>query len=139
MVLTDPTGLVIDTQGDDRVIDAGRTVHLEHGGRWSEADIGTNAIGAAIAESKPVQIRGTEPRLSNLTIDGVTVPSPESGVRQIKLDTLASDLVESIERDLVRRNGCFTHTWKKGCSPDQGFAHLNAHAAVVSYKQRKDL
>src|SRR5438067_1023937 len=60
MVLTDPAGLVIDTQGDDRVIDAGRTVHLEHGGRWSEADIGTNAIGAAIAESKPVQIHGTE-------------------------------------------------------------------------------
>jgi sigma-54 dependent transcriptional regulator, acetoin dehydrogenase operon transcriptional activator AcoR len=60
MILTDPTGLIIDTQGDDRVIDAGRTVHLEHGGRWSEADIGTNAIGAAIAESKPVQIRGAE-------------------------------------------------------------------------------
>lgn len=49
MILTDPTGLIIDTQGDDRVIDAGRTVHLEHGGRWSEAEIGTNAIGAAIA------------------------------------------------------------------------------------------
>ena len=32
-----------------------------------------------------------------MTIDGVNVPSPESGVRQIKLDTLASDLVESIE------------------------------------------
>jgi len=48
-------------------------------------------------EGKYVQIRGTEPRLSNLTIDGVSVPSPESGVRQIKLDTLASDLVESIE------------------------------------------
>src|SRR5215510_9583431 len=48
-------------------------------------------------EGKYVQIRGTEPRLSNLTIDGVNVPSPETGVRQIKLDTLASDLVESIE------------------------------------------
>src|SRR5207302_8248129 len=48
-------------------------------------------------EGKYVQIRGTEPRLSNVTIDGVNVPSPESGVRQIKLDTLASDLVESIE------------------------------------------
>jgi transcriptional regulator of acetoin/glycerol metabolism len=60
MILTDPTGLIIDTQGDDRVIDAGRTVHLEHGGRWSEADIGTNAIGTAIAESRPVQIHGAE-------------------------------------------------------------------------------
>jgi outer membrane receptor protein involved in Fe transport len=48
-------------------------------------------------EGKYVQIRGTEPRLSNLTVDGVNVPSPENGVRQIKLDTLASDLVESIE------------------------------------------
>src|SRR3984885_14983620 len=60
MILTDPSGLIIDTQGDARVIVAGRAVHLEHGGRWSKADIGTNAIGAAMAESKPVQIRGTE-------------------------------------------------------------------------------
>src|SRR5262245_18377576 len=48
-------------------------------------------------EGRYVQIRGTEPRLSNLTNDGDNVPSPETGVRQIKLDTLASDLVESIE------------------------------------------
>jgi len=48
-------------------------------------------------EGKYVQIRGTEPRLSNLTIDGVNLPSPESGVRQIKLDTVASDLVDSVE------------------------------------------
>ena len=48
-------------------------------------------------EGKYVQIRGTEPRLSNTTIDGISVPSPESGVRQIKLDTLPSDLVESVE------------------------------------------
>ena len=48
-------------------------------------------------EGKYVQIRGTEPRLSNMTIDGVNIPSPESGVRQIKMDTLASDLVESVE------------------------------------------
>jgi TonB-dependent receptor len=48
-------------------------------------------------EGKYVQIRGTEPRLSNTMIDGVTIPSPESGVRQIKLDTIASDLVDSVE------------------------------------------
>ncbi len=44
-----------------------------------------------------MQIRGTEPRLSNTTIDGVNVPSPESGVRQVKLDTIPADLVESVE------------------------------------------
>jgi len=48
-------------------------------------------------EGKYVQIRGTEPRLSNTMIDGVSVPSPETGVRQIKLDTIASDLVDSVE------------------------------------------
>jgi len=48
-------------------------------------------------EGKYVQIRGTEPRFSNVTIDGVNVPAPESGVRQIKLDVIPSDLVESVE------------------------------------------
>lgn len=48
-------------------------------------------------EGKYVQIRGTEPRYSNVTIDGVNVPSPESGPRQIKLDVIPSDLVESVE------------------------------------------
>lgn len=48
-------------------------------------------------EGKYIQIRGTEPRLTNVTIDGINVPSPESGVRQIKLDSMGSDLVESVE------------------------------------------
>ncbi len=48
-------------------------------------------------EGKYVQIRGTEPRYSNVTIDGVNVPSPQSDVRQIKLDVIGSDLVESVE------------------------------------------
>ncbi len=48
-------------------------------------------------EGKYVQIRGTQPYYNNVTIDGVNVPAPESGVRQIKLDTIGSDLVESVE------------------------------------------
>ncbi|HXO38721.1 MAG TPA: carboxypeptidase regulatory-like domain-containing protein [Candidatus Acidoferrum sp.] len=47
-------------------------------------------------EGKYVQIRGTEPRLSNVTVDGVHLPSPES-VRNVKLDAIPSDLVESVE------------------------------------------
>jgi TonB-dependent receptor len=48
-------------------------------------------------EGKYVQIRGTEPRLTNTTIDGMNVPSPESGVRQIKFDSIPGDIVESVE------------------------------------------
>ncbi|PYU14799.1 MAG: hypothetical protein DMG37_06500, partial [Acidobacteria bacterium] len=48
-------------------------------------------------EGKYVQVRGTEPRLTNTTIDGINVPSPESGVRQIKFDAIPADIVESVE------------------------------------------
>ncbi len=48
-------------------------------------------------EGKYVQIRGTAPRLSNVTVNGVNVPSPENGVRNVKLDVIPSDLVESVE------------------------------------------
>jgi len=48
-------------------------------------------------EGKYVQIRGTAPNLSNLTIDNIVVPSPEGGVRQVKLDTIPADLVESVQ------------------------------------------
>src|SRR6202163_4805340 len=48
-------------------------------------------------EGKYVQIRGTEPRLSNTTIDGVNVPSPEGHVRNVKLDVIPAALVDRIE------------------------------------------
>jgi TonB-dependent receptor len=48
-------------------------------------------------EGKYVQIRGTEPRLSNVTINGVNVPSPEGNVRNIKLDIIPSSVVDRIE------------------------------------------
>jgi len=50
-------------------------------------------------EGKYVQIRGTEPRLSNLTIDGVEVPSPEGGIRQVKLDVVPTEMIEMVQID----------------------------------------
>jgi len=47
-------------------------------------------------EGKYVQIRGAEPRYNNVTIDGMEVASPES-VRQIKLDIVPANLVDSVE------------------------------------------
>lgn len=48
-------------------------------------------------EGKYVQVRGLEPRLTNAMIDGVNVPSPESGVRQVKFDAIPADMVESVQ------------------------------------------
>jgi TonB-dependent receptor len=48
-------------------------------------------------EGEYIQVRGLDPRFTNLTIDGVTVPSPESAIRQVNLTTIPSDMVQSIE------------------------------------------
>jgi TonB-dependent receptor len=48
-------------------------------------------------EGKYIQIRGAEPKYNNVTIDGVEVAAPEAGVRQIKLDTMPANLIDSVE------------------------------------------
>lgn len=60
VMLTDPSGLIIEASGDPRTLEFGRDIHLEQGGQWAEADIGTNAIGTAIAAGEPVQIHAWE-------------------------------------------------------------------------------
>ncbi|QNI36712.1 TonB-dependent receptor [Edaphobacter albus] len=47
-------------------------------------------------EGKYVQVRGTEPRLTNTMVDGVNIASAET-VRQVKLDIIPADLVESVQ------------------------------------------
>jgi TonB-dependent receptor len=48
-------------------------------------------------EAQYVQIRGTEPRLSNTTVDGVLVPGPDPQVRQVDLWVIPGDLVGAID------------------------------------------
>ena len=61
-------------------------------------------------EGKYVQIRGTDPRLSNLTINGVHVPSPESGraQRQARHHSLGHGRLDRGEQDAIRQPGCAT-------------------------------
>lgn len=44
-----------------------------------------------------IQVRGLDPRLTNVTIDGVTIPSPEAAIRQVNLATIPADMVQSLE------------------------------------------
>lgn len=48
-------------------------------------------------EGKYVQIRGTEPDYTNLTINGVNVPSVEVTVRNVKMDSIPANGIERIE------------------------------------------
>ncbi len=48
-------------------------------------------------EGAYVLVRGTEPRLTNTTINGITIASPEANARQVRLDSIPAGLVESVE------------------------------------------
>jgi TonB-dependent receptor len=48
-------------------------------------------------EGRYVLVRGTEARLNSTMVNGERIPSPESGGRDIALDTIPADLLESIE------------------------------------------
>jgi len=43
-----------------------------------------------------VQVRGLDPRLTNVTVDGVTLPAPEVVVEQVDLTTIPDNMVQSI-------------------------------------------
>lgn len=60
LLLCSPEGIVLDAVGDHGVLARGRENHLDLGGEWSEAAIGTNAIGTAIHMGRSVQVNGHE-------------------------------------------------------------------------------
>lgn len=60
VVLSDETGFLLDVIGDSDVVSLTRQVEMYPGGNWSEASKGTNAIGTAIFERKPVQVFASE-------------------------------------------------------------------------------
>lgn len=60
VVLTDETGFLLDVLGDEDIVRRSEAVQLCPGGDWSEKAKGTNAIGTAIYERKPIQILASE-------------------------------------------------------------------------------
>src|SRR2546430_8724770 len=62
-----------------------------------QAEDGIRDLTVTGVQTCALPICGTEPRLTNTTIDGINVPSPEGGVRQIKFDAIPADIVESVE------------------------------------------
>ncbi|MBI2254035.1 MAG: sigma-54-dependent Fis family transcriptional regulator [Proteobacteria bacterium] len=60
VILTDATGLVLDTVGDVDFADRAARVALRPGVPWTEAATGTNAIGAALIEKRPIKVHGIQ-------------------------------------------------------------------------------
>jgi PAS domain S-box-containing protein len=60
VILTDENGYLLEVVGDPRIVSRTKDVSLCPGVRWDEASKGTNAIGTALVERRPVQIFGWE-------------------------------------------------------------------------------
>jgi sigma-54 dependent transcriptional regulator, acetoin dehydrogenase operon transcriptional activator AcoR len=60
VILTDSTGMVLDTVGSAGFADCASRVALRPGVIWSETVTGTNAIGTALIERRPIDVRGAE-------------------------------------------------------------------------------
>ncbi|MCE1241394.1 MAG: sigma-54-dependent Fis family transcriptional regulator [Azonexaceae bacterium] len=60
VVMSDANGLLLETVGDPDFVDRADRVALAAGASWDETLRGTNAIGTALSEEKPVAIFGGE-------------------------------------------------------------------------------
>ena len=60
MILTDPSGVILKTEGDPATLEAATDVRLVNGANWDELACGTNAIGTALSLKEPVQVHATE-------------------------------------------------------------------------------
>ncbi|SFW64025.1 GAF domain-containing protein [Amycolatopsis australiensis] len=82
MIVTDADGLILWREGETGQLLRGDRVGLTEGTRWSEAAIGTNAMGTALATGEPVQIYSAEHlvrRYHTWTCAAAPVRDPETG------------------------------------------------------------
>jgi sigma-54 dependent transcriptional regulator, acetoin dehydrogenase operon transcriptional activator AcoR len=59
-LLVDPDGYVLSLSGNERTLTNAKKINFVEGVRWTETEVGTNAIGTALQTKEPVIIHGPE-------------------------------------------------------------------------------
>jgi transcriptional regulator of acetoin/glycerol metabolism len=59
-LIIDPEGYVLSVAGNQRILHDARKINFMEGARWTEKEVGTNAIGTALEIEEAVMINGTE-------------------------------------------------------------------------------
>ncbi len=80
-------------------------------------------------EGRFVSVRGLDPVLNATSFNGVRLPAPESDTRQVALDVISSDIIESIEV-------------KKSLTPDMDADTIGASVEIrttSAFDRKKDL
>jgi transcriptional regulator of acetoin/glycerol metabolism len=118
VILTAPTGLILDAIGNAGFLDKAARVALRPGVSWNEEHTGTNAIGTALHERRPVEVRGAEHyfgahRMLSCSaspifdgrgrIMGVLDLSGEARVHHVHALGMVRFAVDQIERRLLER------------------------------------
>src|SRR6266849_4229576 len=60
MILADPTGTILEAEGDPATLDSAWSIRLVTGANWNERACGTNAIGTALSVGNSVQVHAAE-------------------------------------------------------------------------------
>ncbi|MDF9761535.1 transcriptional regulator of acetoin/glycerol metabolism [Peribacillus simplex] len=59
-LLVDPDGYVLSLSGNEKILNEAGKINFVEGVRWTEGEVGTNAIGTALKTGEAVMIQGTE-------------------------------------------------------------------------------
>jgi signal transduction histidine kinase len=82
MILTDPTGVILQSEGDPATLESALDIRLTPGANWNELLSGTNAIGTAVSVGGPVRVHGAEHFCAGIkpwTCSATAVRDPASG------------------------------------------------------------
>ncbi|WP_447917433.1 sigma-54-dependent Fis family transcriptional regulator [Achromobacter aegrifaciens] len=91
VILSDAQGLVLDTDGDTGFAQRASRVALMPGAPWDEAAAGTNAIGTALVEGRPIAVHGAEHYFEpNRILTCAAVPITDSEGRTLGVLDLSS-------------------------------------------------
>lgn len=129
VLLTDRQGLILSAIGDTGFLDRAARVALSPGAEWSEAIMGTNAIGTAIVSSDIVAVQGSEHFLERnrfLTCVATPIFAPTGGIAGVlDISTDARANLSHANALLRTTAECIEHRLIE--SLDEGFLTLRFH------------
>jgi len=129
VLLTDEHGLILSAIGDTRFLDRASRVSLGPGATWTEATMGTNAIGTALVTHQTVAVEGAQHYLERnrfLTCVATPIFAPDGGVAGI-LDISTDARANLSHADALLRTTaeCIEHRLIE--SLDDGFLAIHFH------------
>lgn len=83
VILTDEEGCILNVVGDEAILTEAYSLKMIPGAFMDEASIGTNAMGTALEEKKPLQITGNEHFINSYhrwTCSGAVIKDPDGNI-----------------------------------------------------------